>query len=81
MDLQQRLQRIAALTRERAHPGLIRAELDELLREAERSGQLAPEHRLRGPEGDPRLGERGLARRQPLEQETGREEHARDPPP
>jgi hypothetical protein len=68
------------LTRERAHPRLIRAELDELLREAERSGELAPEDGPGGAQGDPGLFQRGLARRQPLEQEARQQERARDPP-
>jgi hypothetical protein len=81
MELHRRLERIAALTRERAHPRLIRAELDELLREAERSGELAPEHGLGGAERNAGLGEGGLAGGQPLEQEPWRQERARDPPP
>lgn len=68
------------LTRERAHPRLIRAELEELLREAERSGELAPEDRRGGAERDASLVEGGLARRQTLEQETRQQERARDPP-
>jgi hypothetical protein len=81
MNVWTRLQRIAALNRERAHPRLIRAELDELLREAERSGELAPKDGRDRAQGDARLFGGGLASRQPLEQETGEQERARDPPP
>jgi hypothetical protein len=80
MDVWSRLQRISVLTRERAHPRLIRAELEELLREAERSGEFAPEDRRSGAQGDAGFVEGGLAGRQPLEQEAGQQENARDPP-
>ena len=75
-----RLRRLQALTRERAHPQLIRAEVEALLREAELSGELAPEHGRGRTERDAGLVERGLARRQALEHEAGGEQHARDPP-
>ena len=79
VDVSTRLERIRALTEERAHPKLIRAELDELLRE-QFSGELAPEHGSGGAESDTRFVERGLAGGDALQEQSGRQERARDPP-